>query len=108
MILLITGGHLDDLFERRCVFLLDFAAFTVTSTGCGLAGSATALIVWHFAQGLFAATMVPQVLAGVQVLFAGVEYDHALSTLDLVVGTNGAAGLLVGGVFISAGIVGLG
>lgn len=107
-ILLITGGRLGDLFGRRRVFLLGLIAFTATSAGCGLAGSAAALIAWRFAQGLSAAMMVPQVLASVQALFAGAERDRALSIFGLVMGTGGAAGLLVGGALTSADIAGLG
>ncbi len=107
-ILLITGGRLGDLFGRRRVFLLGLVAFTATSAGCGLAGSAAALIAWRFAQGLSAAMMVPQVLASVQALFAGAERDRALSIFGLVMGTGGAAGLLVGGALTSADIAGLG
>lgn len=107
-ILLITGGRLGDLFGRRRVFLLGLVAFAATSAGCGLAGSAAALIAWRFAQGLSAAMMVPQVLASIQALFAGAERDRALSIFGLVLGTGGAAGLLVGGALISADIAGLG
>ncbi|CAJ0813183.1 Multidrug resistance protein Stp [Ralstonia flaminis] len=107
-ILLITGGRLGDLFGRRRVFLLGLIAFTATSAGCGLAGSAAALIAWRFAQGLSAAMMVPQVLASVQALFTGAERDRALSIFGLVMGTGGAAGLLVGGALTSADIAGLG
>jgi len=107
-ILLITGGRLGDLFGRRRVFLLGLVAFTATSAGCGLAGSAAALIAWRFTQGLSAAMMVPQVLASVQALFAGAERDRALSIFGLVMGTGGAAGLLVGGALTSADIAGLG
>jgi len=107
-ILLITGGRLGDLFGRRRVFLLGLIAFTATSAGCGLAGSAAALIAWRFAQGLSAAMMVPQVLASVQALFAGTERDRALSIFGLVMGTGGAAGLLVGGALTSADFAGLG
>jgi MFS family permease len=107
-ILLITGGRLGDLFGRRRVFLLGLIAFTATSAGCGLAASAAALIAWRFAQGLSAAMMVPQVLASVQALFAGTERDRALSIFGLVMGTGGAAGLLVGGALTSADIAGLG
>ncbi|WP_296226642.1 MFS transporter [Ralstonia sp. UBA689] len=107
-ILLITGGRLGDLFGRRRLFLLGLIAFTATSAGCGLAGSAPALIAWRFAQGLSAAMMVPQVLASVQALFAGAERDRALSIFGLVMGTGGAAGLLVGGALTSADIAGLG
>ncbi|KHK57121.1 MFS transporter [Ralstonia sp. A12] len=107
-ILLITGGRLGDLFGRRRVFLAGLVAFAATSAGCGLAGSAAALIAWRFAQGLSAAMMVPQVLASVQALFAGAERDRALSIFGLVMGTGGAAGLLVGGALTSADIAGLG
>ncbi|MGM3274778.1 MFS transporter [Ralstonia sp. 24A2] len=107
-ILLITGGRLGDLFGRRRVFLLGLVAFTATSAGCGLAGSAGALIAWRFAQGLSAAILVPQVLASVQALFAGTERDRALSIFGLVMGTGGAAGLLLGGALTSADIAGLG
>ena len=42
--LMLTGGKLADLLGRRLIFVVGLAIFTLSSLGCGLAGSATVLI----------------------------------------------------------------
>ena len=71
---LITGGRLGDLYGRRRVFLIGIAGFTLASAAAAAAWSGEALVATRIAQGLFAALMVPQLLASVQALpdaFAG-------------------------------------
>ena len=60
---LITGGRLGDRYGRRRMFLIGLAIFTLASLACGLADSATVLIVSRAVQGLGAAIAGPQTLA---------------------------------------------
>src|ERR1700731_2891326 len=48
---LITSGRLGDIFGQRRIFLIGFAAFTLTSALCGLALSPHALIIARLLQG---------------------------------------------------------
>src|SRR6202000_2725054 len=48
---MITGGRLGDIFGQRRIFLVGFAAFTVTSALCGLAPDALTLIIARLLQG---------------------------------------------------------
>src|SRR5260370_35851789 len=65
-LLLVLGGRLGDSIGRKRLFLLGMAAFTVTSLACGLAPTATFLVIGRVAQGASAAMMVPQVLPTTQ------------------------------------------
>ena len=48
---MITGGRLGDLYGRRRMFAIGLALFTVTSAACGLAPSATFLVIARVAAG---------------------------------------------------------
>src|ERR1700730_4617006 len=70
-LLLVLGGRLGDSLGRKRLFLAGMAAFTVTSLACGLAPTATFLVIGRVAQGASAALMVPQVLATIQAATTG-------------------------------------
>ena len=57
--LLLLGGRMADLFDRRRMFLLGLTLFTGASLASGLADSATALVVSRAAQGAGAALLTP-------------------------------------------------
>src|ERR1051325_8411955 len=61
--LLLLFGRLGDLIGRRRVFMIGLGVFTAASAVCGLAGSAEALIVARFVQGIGAAGASSVVLA---------------------------------------------
>ena len=108
--LVITGGRLGDILGRKPVFIWGVLGFTAASAWCGLAGSATGLVVARLAQGATAALMVPQVLATLHVLFpgAGSRRARALAIFGIALGTGGAAGFLLGGWLVTADPAGLG
>ena len=58
--LLLFGGRLADLFDRRTMFLTGLTLFTTASLVSGTASSATALILSRAAQGAGAATAHPR------------------------------------------------
>jgi MFS family permease len=90
------------------VFLWGLAGFTLASVWCGLAHSATELIVARLVQGATAALMVPQVLATIHVLFSGEERARAFGVYGLALGLGGAAGFLGGGLLVTLDFAGLG
>jgi MFS family permease len=70
-VLLVTGARLGDIAGHRRMFLAGVAVFTFASLGCGLAGTTGTLVALRFAQGVGAATMIPQVLSLIQRSFPG-------------------------------------
>ena len=106
--LVIVGGRLGDIYGAKRVFLLGLAGFTLASVWCGLAHSATELIVARLVQGATAALMVPQVLATIHVLFSGEERARAFAIYGLALGFGGAAGFLGGGLLVTLDFAGLG
>ncbi|WP_412539127.1 MFS transporter [Longispora sp. K20-0274] len=105
---LVAGGRLGDRFGRRRLFMIGMLAFTLMSTGCGLAPSTAALIGFRVAQGLAAALMFPQVLAAIQANFTGGDRQRALGVFGAVIGAAGAVGQVFGGWLLSADVAGLG
>jgi MFS family permease len=61
--LLLVGGSLDDLFERRAVFAAGVAGFGVFSLACAVAPSVGVLIAARILQGAAGALLVPSTLA---------------------------------------------
>lgn len=105
---LITGGRLGDVFGRRRVFIAGIAGFVLTSLACAVATSPEALIAARAAQGLFAAVMVPQVLASIQVLFDAQERPKAYGLYGAIVGLSTVAAPIVGALLIEGDVAGLG
>ncbi len=105
---LITGGRLGDLFGRRRVFLIGIAGFTLASAAATLAWSGDALVVTRVAQGLFAALMVPQLLASVQALFTPRERAPMYGLIGGVSGLAAVLGPVLGGWLVDADLWGLG
>ena len=105
---LITGGRLGDLFGRRRVFLIGIAGFTLASAAAAAAWSGEALVATRIAQGLFAALMVPQLLASVQALFSPRERAPMYGLIGGVSGLAAVLGPVLGGWLIDADLWGLG
>ncbi|MFC6330507.1 MFS transporter [Alloalcanivorax gelatiniphagus] len=106
--LLITGGRLGDRFGRRRLYLLGMALFTLASLWCGLAGSATGLIVARFFQGAAAALLFPQIYACLRVLYAPEAQRRAFAWLGMTLGLAAIAGQVVGGALVHLDVAGLG
>lgn len=104
--LLITGARLGDLYGRRRMFLLGLFVFTASSLLCGLAPDATTLVIARFVQGAGAALMMPQIMSLIQIRFAGPARATALSAYSAVIAVGAIAGMIVGGVLVSADLFG--
>jgi EmrB/QacA subfamily drug resistance transporter len=105
---LVTGGRLGDLLGHRRMFLLGLAAFTGASVLCGLAGTATELVLARLLQGLAAAAMVPQVLALITTNFGGPQRLRALAWFGVSGAMSGVLGQVLGGLLLVADVFGLG
>ncbi|WP_207515179.1 MFS transporter [Longitalea luteola] len=96
---LIIGGRLGDHYGRKRVFVWSMLLFTLASGCCGIAQNAAQLNIARFCQGAFAAFMVPQSIAYVQILFPKQEDRvKALGIYGAIAGTASVIGQFLGGV----------
>ena len=104
----ITGGRLGDIYRQRRVFMMAFAAFTLTSFVCGVAPNVEVLIAGRLLQGASAAMLSPQVFALVRMSFTeGGERTAAFGAMGVAIGLANVAGLILGGVLIQTDLFGL-
>ena len=99
--LLLFGGRLSDLFDRRRLFVAGLGLFTASSLASGLAGSAEALIAARAGQGTGAALLTPAAMAIVVTSYAGRQRATALAVWGTVASMGIAAGVLLGGLLTS-------
>ncbi len=104
--LLITGARLGQTHGYRRAFLLGVGVFTGASLLCGLAPTPSVLIAARVVQGAGAALMFPQTLTGIQLGFSGGERARAIGLYALALSGGAVAGQILGGVLVSADIVG--
>jgi EmrB/QacA subfamily drug resistance transporter len=105
---LITSGRMGDRFGRRRMFLIGFAAFTVASGLCGLAPTASSLIIFRVVQGIAGAVLTPQVLSLIRVTFVSPrDRATAFAWMGVAIGMGGVLGQVLGGIVVSADILGL-
>jgi MFS family permease len=107
-VLLITGARLGQAHGYRRVFLLGVGVFTGASLLCGLAPGPIALIAARALQGAGAALMFPQTLTGIQLTFEGAERARAIGLYAIALSSGAVAGQVLGGVLVSADVLGLG
>jgi MFS family permease len=101
-VLLVTGARLGDLLGHRRIFQTGLALFTLSSLGCGLAGSTGQLVALRLVQGVGAALMIPQVLSLIQRTFTGPARAKAMSAYAAVLALAIVVGQIAGGLLISA------
>ena len=107
-VLLITGARLGMRFGFRTACLSGLALFTGASLACGVAPTSQALIVVRAIQGAGAALMVPQVFSLIQRNFTGPARAQALSLWATSLALGGLVGQVLGGVLVSADLLGTG
>jgi MFS family permease len=107
-VLLITGARLGMRFGFRTAFISGLALFTAASLACGVAPTSQALIVVRAIQGAGAALMVPQVFSLIQRNFTGPARAQALSMWAATLALGGLVGQVLGGVLVSADLLGTG
>ncbi|MEV6108580.1 MFS transporter [Streptomyces sp. NPDC051940] len=105
-VLLITGARLGGLLGHRRMFLAGVTVFTFASLACGLAQGTGELIAFRLVQGVGAAIMIPQVLSLIQRNFTGAARVRALGAYSAVLAVGAAAGQIVGGILVSADLLG--
>jgi len=100
--LLLLGGRLADLFDRRTMFLTGLGVFTAASLVSATASSAATLIISRGAQGAGAAMLTPAALSIIITTYAGRQRATALAIWGTVGSMGIAAGVLLGGLLTSA------
>ncbi|HET6818313.1 MAG TPA: MFS transporter [Mycobacteriales bacterium] len=100
--LLLLGGRIADLFDRRRAFLSGVGLFTVASIASGLATTPLMLIVARAAQGAGAALATPSALSIVMTTYAGAQRQKALAIWGAIGSGGLAIGVLAGGTLTSA------
>src|ERR1700736_3040200 len=78
--LILVGGSMGDQLGRKRVFLGGVVFFTAASMFCGLATSASALILGRALQGVGAAFLVPGSLAIISATFDEAHRGQAIGT----------------------------
>jgi MFS family permease len=107
-VLLVLGGRLGDSFGRRRMFLIGLWLFTLTSLACGLAPTATTLVVARAAQGAASAMLLPQALSIIQAGTSGEQRSRALGMFGATGGISTIVGQLLGGALVAADLWGTG
>jgi EmrB/QacA subfamily drug resistance transporter len=100
--LLLLGGRIADLLNRRTAFLAGLMVFTVASLASGLAQGPSMLLLARAAQGAGAALLTPAALSIIVTTYAGRQRQAALAVWGTVGSLGIAAGVLFGGIMTSA------
>jgi len=100
--LLLLGGRVADLLDRRRAFLAGIGLFTAASLASALAQAPWMLIVSRGAQGAGAALLTPAALSIIMTAYAGKQRQTALAVWGTVGSLGIAAGVLFGGALTSA------
>ena len=96
--LLLFGGRLSDLFDRRTMFLTGLTVFTTASLVSATASSAATMIMSRAAQGAGAAMLTPAALSIIVTTYTGKQRSTALAIWGTIGSMGIAAGVLLGGV----------
>ncbi|WP_248963810.1 MFS transporter [Sphaerisporangium perillae] len=100
--LLLLGGRIADLLDRRRAFLAGVGLFIAASLVSGLAQTPLTLIAARAAQGAGAALLTPAALSIIMTTYAGRQRQTALAIWGAIGSTGIAAGVLFGGALTSA------
>ena len=99
---LLIGGALGDRFGRKRIFGIGVVWFTAASLACGVAPSATFLIVARGLQGVGAALLAPGSLAILEASFRKQDRAAVIGAWSGLGGVALALGPFLGGYLVSA------
>lgn len=95
--LMLIGGSLGDRYGHRKIFGLGIVVFALASSACGLATTASQLIIARAIQGVGGALLVPGSLAIISTSFAGAQRGRAIGTWSGSTAMTTALGPVLGG-----------
>jgi EmrB/QacA subfamily drug resistance transporter len=97
--LLLVGGRLGDMFNRKWVFITGLVGFAVASAIGGAAGSFVILVTARALQGVFGALLAPSALGTLVSTFQDPrDRGRAFGVFGSVAAGGGGIGLILGGV----------
>jgi EmrB/QacA subfamily drug resistance transporter len=102
-VFLLAFGRVADLFGRVRLYNLGFLVFTIGSALCGLAPSASLLILFRLVQGAGAAMMMVNSIAIITEVFPPNQRGRALGINSVTFAAGGVLGPILGGLILSAG-----
>lgn len=100
--LLLFGGRLSDLLDRRTMFLTGLGLFTLASLVSATASSAATMVLSRGAQGAGAALLTPAALAIIMTSYSGRQRATALAIWGTIGSMGIAVGVLFGGILTTA------
>jgi EmrB/QacA subfamily drug resistance transporter len=96
--LLLVGGRLGDMFNRKLVFITGLIGFAIASAVGGAAGSFVILVTARALQGVFGALLAPSALGTLVSTFRDPrERGRAFGVFGSVAAGGGGIGLILGG-----------
>ena len=96
--LLLVGGRLGDMFNRKWVFIAGLIGFALSSAIGGAAGSFVILVTARALQGVFGALLAPSALGTLVSTFQDPrERGRAFGVFGSVAAGGGGIGLILGG-----------
>ncbi|VVE78003.1 MFS transporter [Pandoraea sputorum] len=99
---LMATGSLADRFGRRRVYVISIVVFALTSLACGLAQSASVLIVSRFLQGMGGGAMLICQVAVLSHQFReGRERSKAFGAWGIIFGIGLGFGPIIGGMIVA-------
>ena len=98
--LILLGGSLGDRYGRRRIFVVGTIWFALASLLCGIAPSATVLILARILQGIGAAMLTPGSLAMIQGAFEPESRARAIGSWSGLGSVAAAIGPFVGGALV--------
>ena len=98
--LILLGGSLGDRYGRRRIFVVGTVSFALASLLCGIAPTATILIVARILQGIGAALLTPGSLAMIQGSFEPESRARAIGSWSGLGSIAAAIGPFVGGALV--------
>jgi EmrB/QacA subfamily drug resistance transporter len=96
--LLLVGGRLGDMFNRKWIFITGLIGFALASAVGGAAGTFTVLVAARALQGVFGALLAPSALGTLTSTFQDPrERGRAFGVFGSVAAGGGGIGLILGG-----------
>lgn len=106
--LITTGGRLGDKYGRKRLFMVGVVGFCIASAICGFATGIVSMLFGRVLQGIFAALLLPQILATIHATLEGDRHRYVVGIYTSIGGLSAIIGQMAGGWLVSANLWNLG